>query len=427
MPYLEYLAPRNPLTDAKDTLSSWDKCMAKTYCKWPVIVAIIIGVLILLSVLFCLVRCICCGAEIACCCFKCCTCCCGGNSKGHRRVASEPPPPPVYGGGYASSTPAGGRTYDTRPVNQQYRSHAAPAFASEPERPQYASFETPSKPVNEDALPNMPTWSEATSTKVQVEVQETALPEKQGDVEMDRLDYNGGVAMAAAARRSPARSPVQRSPTQDSYGFPPGYHHNDSYVGGGGGAARRSPGPRPPQGAQYAHSDDGYRGISPVHAQSPVHAHSLSPVHAHSTSPVYGASPGYPTTTSPTYGRRSPNAPPYDPYDGPAPPPRHTPEASSTAYAYDNSNARTDAPYPNQDYGIDYNNNNPPSGSTRFEQQPPASAAMATYPGQQSYGTEERQYPGQQAYHAYTPAPAPQGEQYTGVSRKAVEGSWKEV
>lgn len=27
------LAARNPLDDVKDTLSSWDKCMAKTYCK----------------------------------------------------------------------------------------------------------------------------------------------------------------------------------------------------------------------------------------------------------------------------------------------------------------------------------------------------------------------------------------------------------
>jgi hypothetical protein len=27
------LGPRDILADAKDTLSSWDKCMAKTYCK----------------------------------------------------------------------------------------------------------------------------------------------------------------------------------------------------------------------------------------------------------------------------------------------------------------------------------------------------------------------------------------------------------
>lgn len=27
------LAPRDVFADAKDTLSSWDKCMAKDYCK----------------------------------------------------------------------------------------------------------------------------------------------------------------------------------------------------------------------------------------------------------------------------------------------------------------------------------------------------------------------------------------------------------
>ncbi|OCK89973.1 uncharacterized protein K441DRAFT_581554, partial [Cenococcum geophilum 1.58] len=49
--------------DIKSTFSSWDKCMAKAYCKWPVIAVIIIGSCIVLSILFCLFRCICCGAE----------------------------------------------------------------------------------------------------------------------------------------------------------------------------------------------------------------------------------------------------------------------------------------------------------------------------------------------------------------------------
>jgi hypothetical protein len=30
---MPYIAVRDPFADAKDTLSSWDKCMAKTYCK----------------------------------------------------------------------------------------------------------------------------------------------------------------------------------------------------------------------------------------------------------------------------------------------------------------------------------------------------------------------------------------------------------
>jgi hypothetical protein len=29
-----YLYTRDAISDAKDTFSSWDKCMAKTYCKY---------------------------------------------------------------------------------------------------------------------------------------------------------------------------------------------------------------------------------------------------------------------------------------------------------------------------------------------------------------------------------------------------------
>lgn len=32
-PAMSLLAPRDVFADAKDTLSSWDKCMEKTYCK----------------------------------------------------------------------------------------------------------------------------------------------------------------------------------------------------------------------------------------------------------------------------------------------------------------------------------------------------------------------------------------------------------
>ena len=30
---MPYLLPRDTLTEAKETLSSWDKCMAKSFCK----------------------------------------------------------------------------------------------------------------------------------------------------------------------------------------------------------------------------------------------------------------------------------------------------------------------------------------------------------------------------------------------------------
>jgi hypothetical protein len=208
-------------------------------------------------------------------------------------------PPPVYPApsSYTPSEPA--RSYETRPFNnQQYRSHAAPAFNPEPDVPQYARFES-NKPVNEDALPSMPTWGEATSTHVE----EVVVPEKKGDVEMERLNHNGsvnggqmsGVTGVPGPRRSPVRSPVSR---EDSHGYSDPYQ-NDSYAAGA--LPRRSPGPRaspgpPPNNyGHYAQHDNGYRGMSPVHAQSrsPVYSNGgMSPVHEQPRSPVYNNGSG---------------------------------------------------------------------------------------------------------------------------------------
>lgn len=298
-------------------------------------------------------------------------------------MKSEPPPPmfPPSANQPPPLYPPG----DTRPVNQQYRSHAAPTFnpAPAPEEPQFARFDAPAKPVNEDALPAMPTWSEATSSHVE----ETVVPEKRGDLEMDRLDHNGsvtgtpvaGAAAVGAARRSPGRSPVQQSP-QDSYGFPAGYQ-NDSFVRNG------SRGPSPLNG-QYAMQQEGYRGISPVQAQS--------------LSPVYGAGAGY--AQNQQYGRRSPNQGYDQPYSQPATtynegppnldgygnraqsPPRDAPDMRFQDFNFDQPPPR---PSPSPQYAL--------SGSTRYE---PSEAA---YPGQQAYQPPESSYPGQQSYQAFRP------------------------
>ncbi|OAL50144.1 hypothetical protein IQ07DRAFT_567866 [Pyrenochaeta sp. DS3sAY3a] len=422
-------ARQNPLDEARNTLSSWDNCMAKNYCKWPVIVAIVVGSLILISIVTCIARCICCGAECACCCFKCCTGCCGGGGRsGHKRMNSGPAPayPQAtpfngpsnpYSAAYAQAPPA--PPIDSRPLNQQYRSNAMPTFtpAPPPEPPQYATFSSPTKPVNEDALPAMPTWKDGRD--VHVEVEQEALPEKRGDLEMDRLDHNGSVtngsmtAMAAVggARRSPGsgRSPNQHSPT-DSYGFPPGYQ-NDSFVGAG--PQRNSPSPynRP-----YAQQDEYRRG---------------SPGPRSNLSPVYGAGEGY--GQNQRYENRSPaQQQPYnqysqqdrydddDRYDQPAqryhspsPPPANNYNYNQSAPSYDNF-----APAQQQ----------PRVKSPGYPVDEPARYAspVSAYPGQQTYQSEPASYPGQQAYQAFQPA-APQSQQYTGVSRKAVDGSYREI
>ncbi|KAF9639509.1 putative fibroin-3 related protein [Lasiodiplodia theobromae] len=171
----------------KESFSSWDACMSKAYCKWPVIAGIAIAGIIIFSILWCCGRCLCCGAECCCSCLSCCNKCCPGPRKGHRRV--ESPPPAAF------------------PNNQQYQS-APPMYAgpgwNQDNTPQYATFDVSSgdKKFNEDALPAMPTWETAKSTKV--EVHEEQVREHPDDMEMKKLDMKPG--------GSPTNSSVGPSP-----------------------------------------------------------------------------------------------------------------------------------------------------------------------------------------------------------------------
>lgn len=162
------------------------------------------GGIIAFSVVFCIARCICCGAECAICCCKCCSCCAGGSDRGHKRMKSENqgyPPPQPYPQQPYSSAPANpyaeARSFAPPPppppqINTQYQSHAAPTFTppgnpnfnpqtnpkfarpASPVQPQFATFDAHSKPVNEDALPAMPSWKDARDVHVEVE---EAVPE----------------------------------------------------------------------------------------------------------------------------------------------------------------------------------------------------------------------------------------------------------
>ncbi|KAK7189292.1 hypothetical protein DPSP01_003416 [Paraphaeosphaeria sporulosa] len=479
------LAVRNPLDDAKDTLSSWDKCMAKNYCKWPVIVAIIVGGIIVLSVVLCIARCVCCGAELACCCFKCCTCCCpSGGRSGHKRVKT-PPPRPYDASAYSGGLPPAPVPVpmDTRPPQQQYRSHAAPTFSPAPaptfnpapapsvssyntapkaEAPQFARFDAHAPPANEDALPAMPSWRDARTTHVEEEY----IPEKRDDVEMDRLDQNGSVAgtsMAAvaaggAARRSPgpARSPVQRLQAEEGYGDPQGYQ-DGSYANN---APRRSPSNAPSgYSSAYSQQADGYRGASPVDQ-------SLSPA------PLYGAGAGY-AQNNQQHDRRSPGpgyngssrrspGPGYDQYGQYGQQQQQQPQQyGQQPQQYGQQNTRQ-SPFPLNTNNYGYTTNNPqysprdvspvtpsndmyntgvpaalapgrdpspvyaPSGSTRFEPPAPSGSPAPAYPGQQTYGATEAAQPAQTPYRAYTPAQT-QDPYAGGVPRRPVDGSWKEV
>ena len=329
-------------------------------------------------------------------------------------MKSDPAPAPYYSSSAYTTAPPP----STAPVNQQYRSHETPGFRPSPyfnpaptptaaakEEPQYARFDA--KPQNEDSLPAMPSWNDAKD----VHVQEVS-PEKPNDMEMDRLDRNGSVAGTSLAgttavagpggpRRSPGpgRSPM-RTGTQDSYGFPQGYQ-NDSFVSG---APQRTP---PMQGRPYG-QNNGYDG------PQTQDTYDISPVEQ-SVSPVYGggagyAQNGYEQQNQQQYDRRSP-APSYgqqqqqqQQYRRPSP--AQTPP---NAYGY---------PAPQQPAPMYQQNNY--SGPQR-------SVTPAAYPGQQTYeASETSSYPGQKSYQAFTPGQL-QGQQSSGVMRRPVEGSWKEV
>ncbi|KAF9737963.1 hypothetical protein PMIN06_008889 [Paraphaeosphaeria minitans] len=429
------LAARNPFDDAKVTLSSWDNCMAKNYCKWPVIAAIIVGGIIVLSVVMCIARCICCGAELACCCFKCCTCCCpsGGNRRsGHKRVET-PPPRPYDTSPYSVGLPPAPihSPMDTRPPQQQYRSHAVPTFnpapsptfnpapapsvssyntAPKPEASQFARFDAHAPPVNEDALPAMPSWRDARTTHVEEEY----IPEKRDDVEMDRLDQNGsvaGISMAAvaaggAARRSPvpARSPVQHIQAEEAYGYPQGYL-DGSYANN---APHRSPSNAPSgYSSAYSQQVDGYQGALPVNQSLPP-------------APLYSAGAGY--AQNQQYDRRSPgqlNTSNYG-YNNTQYSPRDV-SPLSPSYGMYNTGVPT-ALAPGRDPSPVYS----PSGSTRFEPPAPTGSPAPAYPGQQTYGATEALQSVQAPYRAYTPAQS-QDPYAVDVARRPVNGSWKEV
>ncbi|EED22073.1 conserved hypothetical protein [Talaromyces stipitatus ATCC 10500] len=179
----------------KSTFSSWDSCMAKTYCKWPVIAGIIVGSIIILGIVGCLVSCLCCGYQ---CCKGCCGCCysccdCGGSrhNRGGSKYAGppqqpyyqQPPPPDPMNFGYRQPIAAASSLSAGPP----------PAYRG----PTTASFDQPSKAahvhVNEDELPPMPTWADAQTRHVE---DHSAQHEA---VEMDNLE---GI-------RDHAKSPLQ--------------------------------------------------------------------------------------------------------------------------------------------------------------------------------------------------------------------------
>ena len=317
------------------------------------------------------------------------------NPYAEARSFAPPPPPPQINTQYQShATP----TLTRQPTNPNFNPQVNPKFASpaSPERPQFATFDARSKPVNEDALPAMPSWKNARS--VQVEVEEEAVPERRGDVEMDRLNHNGSVpnsstagvaaaAVGAGMRPSPGRSPVSPMQGADAYGFPPGYQ--DQYD-------RNT---SPAYGANAGYAQNNYnRGPSPAQSyrQSPDPYDRRSPVQQQPYNQPYNNT-----------ARENPYNPPSERYNSPAPPSYHT---TANPYSY--------APAPVQSYDQP-RSNTPGYGNGN------GNAAYDPVPNRSQTATPSA-YPGQQTYQAFQPQGL-QGQQYSGIARKPVEGSTRDI
>lgn len=76
-----------------DIQNNWDKCMDRTWCKWVVIVLIIIAGMLVFWILATIVRCVCMGMECAtamlCCCCNCCRCCSDRGRRDQYRSGNE--------------------------------------------------------------------------------------------------------------------------------------------------------------------------------------------------------------------------------------------------------------------------------------------------------------------------------------------------
>lgn len=220
--------------------------MSKTYCKWPVIAGIIIGSLIVLSILWCIFSCLCCGVSLCSACVKCLTCgnCCGacGSSRGRRKDAEYQAMPP---------TPTPYQGYQPQPGPMMYNHNG----------PQFATFDAGNKRsanIHEDSLPAMPSWDNAPTRRVEEPTLSQQQQRARDDMEMERMLPYG----------QSQRSPTHESPYASDLGAQNqtsrGGYNNDYYD------APMSPAPT-------------YYSTAPAGAPAATGARALSPQHTYDT------------------------------------------------------------------------------------------------------------------------------------------------
>lgn len=377
--------------------------------RWPVIIAIVVGSLIVLSILFCCIRCLCCGVECCCGICSCFNACCPSPRKRRDQGSYNNNPP------YRSVGPP------QPPYQAQYQSHAPPTYSSpsynnapgyNSGRPQYAQFDV-SKPANPDALPSMPSWNHAENKKIEV------FEDHANDVEMNDLDHNGhkpgtsgsqapmldGFAGAGAGgmvahqqrpgmgSRMDSRDPYDRSPygASSPHGLGPTspYDERQSFM---------SAGNHPTDAGQYHPTDDayggaamaGYRGAPP--ARNQYRSHYDDQPHS-----PYGSPPH----TSPIRSQFSPHQyPQQQNYQQP-------PQQSYQAFSPHEGSGAAPA-YPGQRSYQDRSDLRSPVSPVNAQ-----GGSYGSY-GQPHDGDNSEQYRPQQGWQG-------------GVDRKPVNGSWRDI
>ena len=328
-PSLWDIVRRSTLSDIESspqTFSSWHNCMQKSYCKyanlvtilttgqirsdqfrWPVIIGIIIASVVVFSVVWCCVRCLCCGLSCCCDCLTCCDSC-----RGRRKRSKYADGPPAFA-----------------PYQGYQPAPAPPVY----EPPRFATFDAPSNTgkIHEDSLPAMPSWDTASSRRVE----DHSLTE---DMEMGNLGSHAGQqtgVVATGARMGRGGYSQISDQAQSPYGNGPAEyrgsditHNYGSDLGAqrlaadetGHSAYTAAPGiaspylQNGPYGGTGSHSQmSPYREVSPYAPN-----HQLSPDRAQSYFP-----PSSPPRAPANYGPYNPTQPVYAPYS----------TAESTRYA----------------------------------------------------------------------------------------------
>ncbi|KAJ5174012.1 uncharacterized protein N7500_001943 [Penicillium coprophilum] len=369
------------LESVPSTFSSWDKCMAKSYCN----------------------------------------CCCPSGRRRNKtpKHFDDPPfhqPPP----------PAPNPVYQASPAPPSYRGaqQRAPSFRGAQQTAHFDAPKTPAAHVNEDALPEMPTWAGAVDKHVED-------PNHHDDVEMEPLnppDRKQGAGTPGTAYSDYSPNPTMGGTAAGYRGFGP----TDPY-------ARRSPGPgvalnlvQDPYGRRSPGMPSHGAAVDPYGRRSPGPAVALNAAQ----DPYARRSPGPPAALAATqdpYGRRSPGMSPpaqaagygaaaHDPYGSRSPgltspvgAPVHNPydqqqyhdSSDDHSYRAGNGYHAVTAPSPVAAYKP-HTNYSPVPMSFSPSSEIDHSAAAAPTPGfqrQPSFGSSQYPptYTSQPSYRAFSP------------------------